>query len=408
MKIIKTRIVIITITVAVYIAGCAPKINKTISQRDLNIKLVDSLATQKTILLFSNLKKLSNKKIIFGHHESTAYGIEWSGDKNRSDVKDVVKDYPGVYGWDFNTIFWHDNVNLEKFPVNKYVAEAFEREGINIFCWHADNPVSLQSFYDTTRAIEKIIPGGGYYLRYLSWLDRIADFVSSLKDSSGQLIPIIFRPFHEFDGSWFWWGKRHCTREEFIELWKTTVSYLRDKKNVRNILYAFSPDRNFYSEENFLDSYPGDEFVDIIGTDIYYDFTPDGDGLDWISKKLKIVSAIAEKKNKVAAFTETGLEGIVNDRWWTDKLLRSIDNDSIKIGFVMVWRNANKTHHYAPYRGHPSAEDFVYFSSSPKILFNRHIKGIYSKTFSQNDIDNIISQKKLELLYSLYFYRIPF
>ncbi len=404
----KKRIIIFTIVTIFYISGCMPEVQKVITQKDLNINLVDTLATQETILLFNNLKKLACTKIIFGHHESTAYGIDWQGDKNRSDVKDIANDYPGVYGWDFNSLFWPDNIDLNRFPINKYVEEAYEREGINVFCWHADNPVTLGSFYDTTRAIEKIIPGGGYYLRYLRWLDRIADFVSSVKDSTGRLIPIIFRPFHEFDGNWFWWGKRHCTREEFIELWRTTVTYLRDKRKIRNILYAFSPDRNFYSEEEFLDRYPGDEYVDILGTDIYYDFTPDGDGLDWVKKKLKIVTAVAEKNNKVAAFTETGLEGIVNDRWWTDRLLKAIDDDSIRIGFVMVWRNANKTHHYAPYINHPSAQDFVYFSTAPKILFNRHIKGIYSQPFSQTDIEKINIQKRIELFNSFYLYRIPF
>jgi mannan endo-1,4-beta-mannosidase len=74
----------------------------------------------------------------------------------------------------------------------------------------------------------------------LDWCDKVAAFISQLKDSTGKLIPIIFRPYHEFDGDWFWWGKRHCTREEFIELWKTTVDYFEKKHGLRNILWAFS------------------------------------------------------------------------------------------------------------------------------------------------------------------------
>lgn len=403
----RTKILILVLA-ALFINGCAPEVQKVITQKDLNIKLVDSLATTETVFLFNNLKKISEQNVVFGHHETTAYGIGWAGEPNRSDIKDVANDYPGVYGWDFGSIFWPDNYDLKKFPVDKFVKDAYEREGINIFCWHASNPVTQKGFYDTTVAVKKIIPGGGYYLRYLGWLDRIADFVEQLKDSTGKPIPIIFRPFHEFDGSWFWWGKRHCTREEFIELWRTTVDYLKNKRKLRNILYAFSPDRNFYSEEDYLDRYPGDDYVDILGTDIYYDFTPDGDGLEWITKKLKIVSALAEKKNKIAAFTETGLEGIVNDKWYTDRLLKSFDDDSIKIAFVMVWRNANKTHHYAPYKGHPSAVDFVDFALTPKIIFEKQLKGLYSKPFTAADLEKIRNEKRDDFIKSIYFYRIPF
>ena len=394
----KLKILFAPVFLLLIFSRCAPEIKNVITQKSLNVKLVDSLATQETVLLFNNLKKLSGNHMIFGQHETTAYGVGWTREENRSDVKDIVKDYPGLYGWDFNTLFWPDNQNFETLNTPKFVKEAYERGGVNVFCWHIDNPVTKEQFNDTTIAVRKILPGGGYYLRYLAWCDKVAEFISKLKDSTGKPIPIIFRPYHEFDGSWFWWGKRHCTREEFIELWKTTVDYFKNKHGLRNILWAFSPDRNFYSEEDYLDRYPGDDYVDILGTDIYYDFDPDGDGSEWIKKKLKMVSALAEKKNKIPAFTETGLEGIVNDKWWTEKLLKVMDDDSIKVSFVMVWRNANTKHHYAPYPGHASSEDFVEFGLTQKILFQRHLRNFYSKPFSDEDIKSINNQKETEFL----------
>jgi mannan endo-1,4-beta-mannosidase len=50
------------------------------------------------------------------------------------------------------------------------------------------------------------------------------------EDNNGKLIPIIFRPFHEFDGNWFWWGANYCTAEEYISVYRFTVNYLRDTK----------------------------------------------------------------------------------------------------------------------------------------------------------------------------------
>jgi mannan endo-1,4-beta-mannosidase len=368
-------------------------------QKEAGIKMVDSIATKETSLLFYNLKELAeHQRIIFGHHESTAYGIGWHGQKNRSDVKDVIKKFPGLYGWDFAILRPDVNVDSMKDPTRGLVKEAYQRGGINTFCWHNYNPVTNNNFYDTTKAIYKILPGGDFYLKYLAQLDKIAEYSKTLVDSSGKLIPIIFRPFHEFDGSWFWWGKNFCTPEEFKTIFQTTVLYLRDKKGVRNFLYAFSPDRNFKSKEQFLERYPGDEYVDILGFDDYYDFNPDGDGLDWIKKKLKIITSLAEERNKIAALTETGLEGIVDDRWYTDKLYKVMDDDSIKIAFAMVWRNANTTHHYVPYAGHAGAKDFIDFSHTPKILFEDELPSIYSQKIDSDIIKDMDRKKKISII----------
>lgn len=389
-------------SVIVLFTSCIPEYNSIEFQKELNIKLADTLASKETVLLYHNLKKISKEKIIFGHHDDTAYGVGWFG-KDSSDVKAIVNSYPGLYGWDFSYFTNHENHPLKNI-IPKLIREAYYRNGINTFCWHYNNPVTDKGFYDTTIAVRKILPGGGFYLKYLRTLDSIASIANNLRDSTGKLIPIIFRPFHEFDGSWFWWGKNFCTKDEFIELWRTTVTYLRDKKGVKNFLYAYSPDRNFYSEEDYLERYPGDEYVDILGIDNYYDFVPDGDGLEWVKRKLKIVSKLAQKKNKIAAFTETGLEGIINDRWWTERLLKSLDDDSIKIAYVMVWRNANEKHHYAPYKGHPSSENFVEFVFSPKILLEKHLPEIYNKPIDDNVLKKIDLNKKLDIIKTLGLY----
>ena len=101
-----------------------------------------------------------------------------------------------------------------------------------------------------------------------TWLDKIAFFMQSLEGTHGELIPVIFRPFHELNGSWFWWGKNHCTPEELKKAYRFTVTYLRDEKKVHNLLYAFNTDR-FSSEEEYMERYPGDEWVDVLGFDIY-------------------------------------------------------------------------------------------------------------------------------------------
>jgi mannan endo-1,4-beta-mannosidase len=380
------------------LSACSPGLTKISLQKELCVKLVDSSATIETVYLFYNLKKLSEKKIIFGHHETTSYGLGWRGDPNRSDVKDVIGEFPGLYGWDLGFLSQEGNSDPLKNPARKLAEEAYNRGGINIFCVHQNNPVTGNSFYDTTRAVEKILPGGDCYLRYLALLDKIADYFKSLIDSSGKPIPVIFRPYHEFDGNWFWWGKNFCTISEFKALWRETVTYLRDKKGVRNLIYSFSPDRNFHSKEAYLERYPGDDYVDLLGVDIYFDFTPDGDGLEWVQKKLKIISDLAKEKNKVAAFTETGLEGIPDSHWWTKRLLPVIQGDSINLAFVMVWRNANENHHYAPFKGSISSEDFCNFGAMSKILFEDQLPKLYSQRVSDDTFKMIDREKEIRIL----------
>jgi mannan endo-1,4-beta-mannosidase len=214
-------------------------------------------------------------------------------------------------------------------------------------------------------------------------------------DDKNDPIPIIFRPFHEFDGNWFWWGKNYCTREEFVELWRTTVDYLREKKNVRNFLYAFSSDRKFENEEEYLDRYPGDEYVDIFGVDDYYDFKLNGDSsISVPQKKLKIISAIAEKKQKLAAFTETGSEMILDSTWWTQKLYKVMDDDSVKIAYVLLWRNLHQGHFYVPYRGHPSEKDFIEFRKKPKMMFESDLPDMYRTVILTDIIAELLEDKK--------------
>jgi mannan endo-1,4-beta-mannosidase len=311
--------------------------------------------------------------------------VGWRWDTLRSDVKDLTGSFPGVYGWDYESIPQNE-YDKSRHPVPRLAREAYSRGGINTFSWHMRNPVTYNFQHDTTAAVKEILAGGEYYERYLSFLDSMVEYTNQMVNEDGEPIPIIFRQFHEFDGNWFWWGKSHCTREEFIKLWRITLDYLRKNKKVRNLLYAYSSDRKFLSEEDYLECYPGDEYVDIFGLDDYYDFSLGTDSaISMLQKKLKIISTVAEKKQKIAAFTETGMELVPDTNWWTQKLYKVLDDDSVKIAYVLLWRNLHPWHFYVPYRGHPSEKDFIEFRNKPKMLFESDLPDMY-RTWTISDI----------------------
>ena len=355
------------------------------SQKAKN-KIIDANATKETKALYYNLSKLSENNILFGHQHATEYGHGWAGDVDRSDVKSVTGSHPAVIGVDFSGLSGRPDSIIEKTKTSlrKNISGTYNRGGITTVAWHFSNPVSPGDFYwkdsVSAPAVKYIIPGTSHHEKYKMILSGIADFAKSVKGKDGQLVPMIFRPYHEFDGDWFWWGRAHCTIDEFKILWRFTVSYLRDSLGVHNFIYAFSPDNKFNSEAEFLERYPGDDWVDLVGMDNYGDFGRNGKyDLEAGLKKLKIVSDYALKAGKLAAFTETGLESIPNKTWWTEVLLKTLKSQNLQLSYVLVWRNDSKspTHYYAPFPGHTSEEDFMKFYNDPFTLFENDLRNIY-------------------------------
>lgn len=358
----------------------------TASFSQKKMQLIDLYATKETKALFKNLHKLSQNHILFGHQHATQYGHGWFGDENRSDVKSVTGSHPAVIGVDFSGLSGRPEnmIEKEKASLRKNIADTYNRGGVTTVSWHFNNPVSPTSFYwnDSTvaAAVKNIIPGGTHHEQYKTILRTIAELAKSIKGNDGKTVPMIFRPYHEFDGDWFWWGKSHCTVDEFKNLWRFTVTYLRDSLQVHNFIYAFSPDNTFTTEEEYLERYPGNDYVDMVGMDDYGDFGRYGlYNLEAGYRKLKIISDYAIKSNKLAAFTETGLESIPNTTWWTDKLLATLQRSKLKLCYVLVWRNDSKspTHYYAPFPGQVSEQNFIQFYNDPYSLFEKDLKKIY-------------------------------
>ena len=347
---------------------------------------VDGRATAETKALFANLKRLSEDHVLFGHHDTLAYGVKWAGEPGRSDVREVAGAYPAVYGWDVSRLFRRGAPDVpdagRAAQLKAWVLEGYGRGGVATFAWHMPNPVNDTDSWNTARAVDAIVPGGRLHEDYKAKLDTVAGFFAGLRAPDGTLVPVIFRPFHEHTGSWFWWGRDHATVDDFKALWRFTVYYLRDVKGLRNVLYAYSTDV-FDSEADYLERYPGDEYIDLLGFDDYHSVkTPET--RDLFVKRLALLSKMARERGKLAALTETGVETVPDPDWWTGTLLPALKAPEVGggIAYVLVWRNANdatdrKNHFYAPYTGHPGAADFVRFKEDPFVLFEDELPPLY-------------------------------
>jgi hypothetical protein len=348
-----------------------------------NAQMVDLKPTTETKNLYKNLQALLSKGILFGHQDAMAYGVNWKYEEGKSDIKEVTGEYPGIFGWELGRLEIDAPVNLDSVPfdkMKKYICQAYENGAAITISWHLNNPLTGKSAWDPSPAntVRSILPGGEKNEVYKSWLDKVAVFLQSLKGKNGEYVPGIFRPFHELNGSWFWWGGKNCTPSELIQLWMFTVSYLRDIKNIHQLLYAFNTDR-FSSEQEYLERYPGNEWVDIIGFDIYQkgDIQGNDTFIKELDKSLTILEKIAKEKNKIPALTEFGYNTLPDAGWWTNVFFKSIHKH--KIAYALAWRNAGiksqgGTEFYVPYKGQVSAENFKMFSQLPIMFFETKTK----------------------------------
>lgn len=341
----------------------------------------DKKATPETISLYQNLMNLKQSGMMFGHQDDLAYGHGWYAQAGRSDVKDVCGDYPAVFGWELGHLELGDEMSLDSVyfaDIRKHIQFVYEKGGVNTISWHLRNPYTGGSSWDVSskEVVASILPGGAKHELFLTYLDHLATFFQSLKTNDGTAIPILFRPYHEHTGSWFWWGKDLCSVEDYVALWRFTVDYLQNEKGIHHLLFTYSSDR-FQTKADYLERYPGDDVIDILGFDLY-DRGPDFPNL--LNNCAKNVSEMAAEKGKIATVSETGGPIATEKSWWTEKVLKTLA--PYNLSYVLVWRNPFRpADHaaFAPFKGSPDSADFIQFYNNPETIFLKTIseKSIY-------------------------------
>ncbi|XP_071093153.1 mannan endo-1,4-beta-mannosidase-like [Haliotis cracherodii] len=376
---------------------------------------VDQHATSETKNLYYSLKTFARdpNKVLFGHQEDTWSGgegghapyqtyshngsiqgwwfktgqVDSHAQDELSDVRRVTGEYPAVIGFDFT------NFEPDKLKIMTYLVKKAHEKGLVVtILQHNSNPVtggSLRIEQDqgnVLHTIKRLLPGGSHNAVYRQNLDKIAGWVHSLKDKHGRLIPVIFRPLHEQNGGWFWWGlnnKAHNSPQDLKDLFKYIVTYLRDHKAVRNFLYCISPDK-FTSKDDYLKIYPGDDYVDIVGTDFYY--VDKWSTKDQFKRIITDIVEIAEARDKIPALTESGLfyNGINQQhQFWNDLVLDILKSTSTtrRLAYVLAWANKCWTdvcQLWVPYRGHPAAGSFKsHFYNDAMTVFGNGLHNIY-------------------------------
>lgn len=295
------------------------------------------------------------------------------GDK--SDFYDVTQKWPAVFGWELAHRPDDKSATYNYITYDATIAQAkqaYNKGAINTFATHPFRIDRQTNCYDTAYGyIAKIIPGGDLHEAYKNYLDVWANALKSLIDENNQPIPFIFRPYHEMDGNWFWWGTASCSDDEYKQLFRFTVFYLRNA-GLKNMLVCYAP-AIFTNQNSYLNRYPGDDVVDILGMDHYYKScntnSNNGDP-NWnnYTNKVNIIQQIAVHKNKIAAISETGQQNLTSNNYFT-QLHEAIPSNGT-LAYMMFWANytlqvdgGGGNGYYIPYQNSNATirQDFVNF-----------------------------------------------
>lgn len=358
--------------------------------------------------LLNNLRRISlQQKVLFGRHNEFLSGLSNTGKfwtkqftqieaLSNSDIKRITGQYPGIMNVDIGTKALNYG-NKNDFDNLKYcILSYYEQVGgvITISChlgnpwWYVEKGDGEPYRYKSKKhsnPVSDILNGHVVFKEnetVKDWYDKkiatLIQFISSLKDDDGTLIPVIFRPFHEASHDAFWWGYCFCSNDDYIKLFRYTVERLRTKCS--NILIAYSPDNNWTtlsSSDRYMDRYPGDQYVDILGMDSYG--LDNEKSMNKCVEQLVYLSTYAKTHNKVVALTETGNKGLKVPQWFCKRLYPILVAEDVNVAYIVVWGSWSVENGFlVPYKiNSEEAKDFKRFVKKKQIYMSKKIKKLH-------------------------------
>ncbi|MCX6218867.1 glycosyl hydrolase [Spirosoma sp.] len=257
--------------------------------------LVDAQATLSTKGLFSYLVDQYGSKVISGQQDDVEYILEKTGKEPAIGSFDLIEYSPSRV--QFGSKPQRNSEDIIKW------AKKGDGRGIISLMWHWNAPTDLinqapdklwwRGFYTdaTTFDIAAVLADkqGERYQLILHDIDAIA---LQLKKFQAADVPVLWRPLHEASGGWFWWGAKGAG--PLKELWRILYDRLTNYHQLHNLIWVYTATDTFKA-----DWYPGDQYVDIVGMDIYTDPTANMSG-NWSSAQSQL------NGKKLVTLSETG------------------------------------------------------------------------------------------------------
>jgi hypothetical protein len=223
--------------------------------------------------LLKFLYAVSNKHTLTGQHNYPAeqhYSTQFT--------THLARKTPAIYGtdWGFAAIGDKDSAYTRQATVDTLIDE-YHKGSIITLCWHEvrpteDEPVtfpkSIRGTLTEQQFEDLLTPGTPLYQRWCAQVDVIADYMKQLQAAR---VPILFRPYHEMNGDWFWWGGRRGNRGS-AQLYRQIFDRFVNYHHLDNLIWVWNVDRPTREDREFVDYFPGPQYVDVLSLDDYHDF----------------------------------------------------------------------------------------------------------------------------------------
>lgn len=227
-------------------------------------------ASPEAAALLAYLYEISGKNTLVAQHAPPLLTTS----RAASTLKQV-KHFPAVLGFDFGFSpagTW-DGINFRQ----QIVDEAIRRHGegfVVTIMWHAVRPIedepvefesSVQNRISEQQWQDLVTPGTEINERWKSQVDVIAFFLRQLRDAR---VPVLWRPYHEMNGKWFWWGLQ-TGDNGYKKLYRMLYDRLVRFHHLNNLVWVFNANEIREDVGAYADYYPGADVVDVLATDVY-------------------------------------------------------------------------------------------------------------------------------------------
>lgn len=240
-------------------------VERTMINTALPITPVNPSASKEAAELLSYLSELKGKGVISGQHDYLETPDEYNNKlKNQSGM------YAVLHGYELGAINNQSEKTIarQRQAVVDSAIDWYQDGGIVAMTFHQSLPGTAPQWSNVQRNLSQeefdryVTPGTQQYRNLINELDEIAVYLGELRDAG---VPVLWRPYHEMNGNWFWWGKK----DNYVELWNITYNRLVNTHKLNNLLWVWNPNAPNQWADAYALYYPGAAKVDILAADIY-------------------------------------------------------------------------------------------------------------------------------------------
>jgi len=278
-------------------------------------------ANAKARAILNYLQSLSarqDKRLVSGQFVGFGRGTTL---RQLEQIHDQTGQWPALMGTDYADL---PNGSITSQAPNQAAIQYWKAGGLVTISTHLYNPANPKGGGLRDKGVDLgtlLAPETDTHARWMQELDLLAAALQELKEAG---MVVLWRPFHEMNGGWFWWGAKDP--QTFIKVWRHMFDYFSKTKGLDNLLWVYSPNHG----DKTAAYYAGDRYVDLVGLDAYTDFVDTG--------HIKGYADVA-KIEKPFGFTEYGPHGSQNPPGDYDYLrfLGGVKKDFSRAVFFMSW-----------------------------------------------------------------------